>query len=227
MLFARETTILAKCASCAGNFDEVTDQILKKIPDKDTKMTYSQGNYLFHYVRENGIVYYAITEDEFERSKAFQFLGEIKRKFQRNYGDLALTALPYAMDNEFSRELWSHMQKYSKPVVESPEISKVKQVNDQLDELKGIMVKNIDSITERGENLNLLVDKTEDLSQSSVTFKKQSTNLARKLFWKNVKITIVLIVVAIIVIYFLVSAGCGGLSWPKCVGKSNNGSRID
>ena len=219
---SRGTTVLAKHAACAGNFDVVTEQLLAKIPDQDSKMTYSHGNFLFHYVRENGIVYYAITEDDYERSRAFQFLGEVKKKFQTNYGDLAQTALPYAMDNDFSRILAAQMQKYSRPVMEEPEASKVDQVRDQLDELKGIMVKNIDSLTQRGENLNLLIDKTEDLSSSSVTFKKTSTNLARKLFWKNVKLTVILIIVAVIVIYIIVTASCGGFAWPKCVHGKNS-----
>lgn len=222
---ARGTTVLAKHARCAGNFNEVTEQILYKIPDSDTKMTYSHGDYLFHYVRENGIVYYAITEDGFERSRAFQFLGEIKRKFQTTYHDMAQTALPYSMDNEFSRVLAAQMQKYSQIQNEPSEPSKVDQVRDQLDELKGIMVKNIDSITERGENLNLLVDKTEDLSSSSVTFKKTSTNLARKLFWKNIKMTVILVIVAILVIYFIIAGACGGLNLPKCThSSSKNGT---
>lgn len=222
---SRGTTILAKHAACAGNFDVVTEQLLNKIPDHDSKMTYSHGSYLFHYVRESGIVYYAITEDDYERSRAFQFLGEIKKKFQTNYGDLALTALPYAMDNDFSTVLNAQMQKYSRPVVEEPEASKVDEVRNQLDELKGIMVKNIDSLTQRGENLNLLIDKTEDLSSSSVTFKKTSTNLARKLLWKNIKLTVIGIVIVVIIIYIIITAACGGFAWPKCVHThSNNGT---
>lgn len=60
---ARGTIVLAKYASCAGNFTEVTEQILSKIPPRDDKLTYSHGNYLFHYVAENKLVYFCITDD--------------------------------------------------------------------------------------------------------------------------------------------------------------------
>ena len=40
---ARGTTVLAKYASCAGNFTEVTEQILSKIPQGNSKLTYSHG----------------------------------------------------------------------------------------------------------------------------------------------------------------------------------------
>jgi vesicle-associated membrane protein 7 len=82
------------------------------------------------------------------------------------------------------------------------------------------MVQNIDNIANRGERLELLVDKTEDLSNSSVTFRKSSRNLARSMWWKNVKITVIIIIVVILVIYFIVSIACGGLAWQKCVKKS-------
>uniref|UniRef100_A0A8C0DHE0 Uncharacterized protein n=1 Tax=Balaenoptera musculus TaxID=9771 RepID=A0A8C0DHE0_BALMU len=42
---ARGTTILAKHAWCGGNFLEVTEQILAKIPFENNKLMYSHGNY--------------------------------------------------------------------------------------------------------------------------------------------------------------------------------------
>ena len=52
---ARGTTVLAKFASCAGNFAEVTEQILSRIPPENSKLTYTQGRYVvmhaFHNLR--------------------------------------------------------------------------------------------------------------------------------------------------------------------------------
>lgn len=62
-VISRGPTVLAKYATCAGNFAEVTEQIISKIPPHNDKLTYSHGNYLFHYVNENGIIYMCITDD--------------------------------------------------------------------------------------------------------------------------------------------------------------------
>ena len=43
---ARGTTVLAKFASCAGNFAEVTEQILSRIPPENSKLTYTQGRFV-------------------------------------------------------------------------------------------------------------------------------------------------------------------------------------
>jgi hypothetical protein len=62
-VIARGTIVLTKHASCAGNFTEVTEQILTKIPPSNGKLTYSHGSYLFHYICENRIIYMCITDD--------------------------------------------------------------------------------------------------------------------------------------------------------------------
>ena len=53
---------------------------------------------MFHYICENRIIFMCITEDNYERSKAFAFLGEIKKRFMNQYGERVYTALPYAMN---------------------------------------------------------------------------------------------------------------------------------
>lgn len=212
---ARGTTVLAKYASCAGNFAEVTEQILAKIPPENGKLTYSHGSYLFHYTAEDRIIYLCITDDDFERSRAFLYLNEIKRRFQTAYGERAKTALPFAMNSEFSRILAAQMKHFS----EARDIDTVSRLQGELDEVKDVMVKNIDHIAARGERLELLVSKTENLAADSVQFRVKSRSLARSIFWKNIKLTVIITVVVIVIIYFIVSAACGGLDWGGCVGK--------
>ncbi|KAK9886890.1 hypothetical protein WA026_019147 [Henosepilachna vigintioctopunctata] len=209
----RGTTVLAKYASCAGNFDEVTEQVVSKIPPHNDKLTYSHGNYLFHYICENKIIFMCITDDEFERSRAFLFLNEIKRRFMHAYAIINIdNALPYAMNTEFSRVLANEMKHYS----ESHDIDNISKVHGELDELKNIMVKNIGNVAMRGERLELLVHKADNLNSSSVTFRTASRNLARQMYWKNVKMYCILALVLIVILYFIISLSCGSLLWKGC-----------
>uniref|UniRef100_A0AC11EGT1 Vesicle associated membrane protein 7 n=1 Tax=Ovis aries TaxID=9940 RepID=A0AC11EGT1_SHEEP len=174
---ARGTTILAKHAWCGGNFLEVTEQILAKIPSENNKLTYSHGNYLFHYICQDRIVYLCITDDDFERSRAFNFLNEIKKRFQTTYGSRAQTALPYAMNSEFSSVLAAQLKHHS----ENKGLDKVMETQAQVDELKGIMVRNIDLVAQRGERLELLIDKTENLVDSAPL----SMGFPRQEYWSG------------------------------------------
>jgi len=210
---SRGTTVLAQYASCSGNFQEITEHLLSKLGTDDSKMTYTHANYLFHYIIEDRITYLCITEDDFERSKAFTFLADIKKRFLKTYHARAQTALPYAMQSEFSRVLAAQMRHYS-TTMSSTETSSMARVEEELDELKGIMVRNIDSVVQRGERLELLVEKTDDLNATSLSFKKSSRGLARAMFMKNVKLIILIVVIGIIIIYFIVSFACG-FDW-KC-----------
>jgi len=214
-VISRGSTVLAKYASCAGNFAEVTEQIISKIPPHDNKLTYSHGNYLFHYICESKIIYMCITDDEFERSRAFLFLNEIKRRFQATYGENVENAIGYAMNSEYSSVLANEMKHYS----ESHDVDTISKVHGELDELKNIMVKNIDNIAMRGERLELLINKTENLSNNSVTFRKTSRNLARSMFWKNVKLYVIIAVIIAVIIYIILSLSCGGLLLKNCVSK--------
>ncbi|XP_073216650.1 vesicle-associated membrane protein 7 isoform X5 [Lepidochelys kempii] len=163
---ARGTTILAKHAWCGGNFLEVTEQILARIPSENNKLTYSHGNYLFHYICQDRIIYLCITDDNFERSRAFSFLNEIKKRFQTTYGSRAQTALPYAMNSEFSSILAAQLKHHS----ENKGTDQMVETQAQVDELKGIMVRNIDLVAQRGEKLELLIDKTENLVDSLLSW---------------------------------------------------------
>jgi len=215
-VISRRTTVLCKYATCAGNFAEVTEQIISKIPPHNDKLTYSHGNYLFHYVSENGVIYLCITDDEFERSRAFLFLNEIKRRFLAAYGPTVESALPYSMNTDFGRVLANEMKHYS----ESRDVDTISKVHGELDELKDIMVKNIDNIAMRGERLELLVNKAENLNSGSVSFRTTSRNLARSMFWKNIKLYVIIGVIIAVIIYFIVCMACGGLLWQGCLAKN-------
>ena len=76
------------------------------------------------------------------------------------------------------------------------------KVKNQIEDVKGVMVENIEKVLARGEKIELLVDKTEALNQSAQKFKKASKSLKDAMWWKNVKMWLLIfaIVTAAIVI---------------------------
>lgn len=51
-----------------------------------------------------------------------------------------------------------------------------------------MMVESIDKVLERGERIELLVEKASLLTENTVTFRRQARTLQRALWWKNVKL---------------------------------------
>lgn len=67
-VISRGTTPLAKFADCVGNFGEVTEHIIERIDLRNSKTTYTHGDYLIHYTCENKLVYMCITDNVGERT---------------------------------------------------------------------------------------------------------------------------------------------------------------
>jgi len=212
-LVARGTCVLAEFTSTSGNFTTVTRRILEKIPPNDNKMSYVYDRHIFHYVVDDGISYLCLADEEFGRRIPFAFLEDVKNRFKATYGDRGKTALAYGMNADFSRVLQNQMDYYSN----NPNADRINRVRGEIDEVKSVMVTNIEKVLERGERIELLVDRTENLNQTAFKFKKSSTQLKRAMWWKNVKIMIILAFVVLVIIYFIVALACDGLAFQGCI----------
>jgi len=94
----------------------------------------------------------------------------------------------------------------------------IQNAQGEIENVRGIMSQNIESLLERGERIDLLVDKTDRLGGSASEFRIRSRGLRRSMWWKNVKLMVLLVVVVIFLIYLFVGFGCGLPTWSKCVG---------
>ena len=85
----------------------------------------------------------------------------------------------------------------------------ITNVQQDIDNVKGIMTENIERVLERGENIDLLVNKTDRLGVGAHDFRVRSRGLKRRMWWKNVKLMALLGVVIVFLIYLFVGFGCG------------------
>lgn len=159
--------------------------------------------YLFHYICEDGITYMCMADDSFGRRIPFIFLQDLKEKFLTTYGkNRALEAPPYGL-NEFSRVIEKQMEYFST----NPNADRLKQVHGEIEQVKDVMVHNIERVLERGERIELLVDKTDNLNQQAFAFKKRSTQLKRAMWWKNTKIMAMICLVCFVSVNSIVDDG--------------------
>ncbi|XP_071132535.1 vesicle-associated membrane protein 7-like [Mytilus edulis] len=216
---ARGTTILCSQANAGGSFENEVTSMLPNIPTRnDGKTTYKSSSYLYHCVVDNGIIYLCAAKPEFGKQQSYNFLAEIKRKFQG--GTIAMRAVSaesHELDSEFSMELAQEMERYSKS-------DNVAKLRSQVDEVKDVMTQNIERVLDRGEKLDDLVDKTEDLEASAATFQKTARRIKRKYWWKNTKMMLILVLVGItvvIIIAVLIAYGAGAFSNDDTPPKNN------
>lgn len=86
---------------------------------------------------------------------------------------------------------------------------KVQALRDQVDGVKNIMTENVDRILARGERLDDLMGKSEDLQAGAQHFKQTSQKVARSYWWKNVKLIVVIIVIVLIIVLIIILLATG------------------
>uniref|UniRef100_A0A667WSQ9 Si:ch73-234b20.5 n=1 Tax=Myripristis murdjan TaxID=586833 RepID=A0A667WSQ9_9TELE len=85
-----------------------------------------------------------------------------------------------------------------------PAAGKLDQVQGQVNEVKVILKDNINKVLERGERLDDLIGKTDGLQATAESFQKTSTRVARKYWWKNIKMMIIIGVIVLIIIILII-----------------------
>mmetsp|Transcript_16661 Transcript_16661/g.43168 ORF Transcript_16661/g.43168 Transcript_16661/m.43168 type:complete len:260 (+) Transcript_16661:1-780(+) len=224
-LVARGTCVLAEHTTTSGNFTTVTRRILEKIPrDAESKMSYVYDRHVFHYAVQDGLVFLCMADEDFGRRVPFAFIDDVKTRWFNTYGDRGASALAYGMNEDFSRVLGRQMDYHS----HDTEVDAIARVRGEIDEVKEVMVANIERVLERGEKIELLVDKTDNLNQQAFRFKKQSTYLRRALWWKNCKLAMLIFAVVSAIVLFIVMSACG-VTFHKCTsrgGPPKHGSKL-
>jgi vesicle-associated membrane protein 7 len=93
---------------------------------------------------------------------------------------------------------------------------KIAVVNRNINEVKDIMVQNIEKIIARGEKIEILVSKSEELEVNARVFKKKANSVKLHFCCKNIKITLIVIFILITIIGLVVVLSCGGFDFEKC-----------
>ncbi|XP_038060796.1 vesicle-associated membrane protein 7-like [Patiria miniata] len=200
---ARGVTLLVEnSASYEHNFSSVCRSMLQNIPYKDSKVVYTSDQYMFPVIVRNGITYLCATSQDFSKKKSYAFLDEIIRRVTTSSLDQRVQhAGEHELDRDLSIVLSQEMDHYSH-LKESA--SNIDNLQSQVDEVKGIMIQNIDKVLSRGEKLDDLMQKTEDLEASAQSFQKTAKRVSNKYKWMNRKTGIILAVVIIIVVAVLI-----------------------
>ena len=136
----------------------------------------------------------------------FGFLFEIRRRFLEAFpaDDTDYAELPNYGAGSFNGELKRLMVEYG--TTSGGQDDAISNVQREIDDVRGIMTRNIEGLLERGERIDLLVDKTDRLGGSAREFRVRSRGLKRRMWWKNVKLMALLGLVVVLIILAIVIA---------------------
>ncbi|PWZ24092.1 Vesicle-associated membrane protein 725 [Zea mays] len=197
---ARGTVVLAEYTEFTGT--------------SNNKFTYNCDGHTFNYLVEDGFnlpelavtrstallcfaAYCVVAVESVGQQIPIAFMDRVKEDFTKRYGGgKAATAAANSLNREFRLKLKEHMQY----CVDHPEeVSKLAKVEAQ--------------VLDRGEKIELLVDKTENLRSQAQDFRQQGTNVRRKMWLQNMKIKLIVLGIIIALILIIILSVCHGF---KC-----------
>lgn len=212
-MVARGSVVLAEYSSTPSNANMVARQILEKLPNAaDRRASYSQDRFIFHVAKTDGLTFLCMASDTLGRRIPYAFLEDMHSRFMKAYGPTSRTALAYAMNEEFSRVLSQQMEYFSY----DPDADTLNRMKGEINQVRHVMIENIDKVLDRGERLELLVDKTSDIQSRAFRLRKQARQFRSSMWWRNFKLVSGLIFLVLIVLYIVLAVYCHGVTLPTC-----------
>ena len=177
-----------------GNYATVAAQLLKRFPTVDAKNTYNCNDDLnFHLLSSGGLFFLCLADKSVKLRIAYSFLGETESAFLDAYGDNWKTANAYSLTT-FNKRMKACMKKWN-----DPNVDKISRIQSQVEDVKGVMQNNISKVLERGEKLEVLVDRTQNLAQSAQQFHKRAKKVKCAMRWQNIKLYLIFGMIALII----------------------------
>jgi vesicle-associated membrane protein 7 len=148
-----------------------------------TKKSYSVRTVTINIVVENGVGYLCVAHNTVPRRICFSFLERIKTQ--------------YSLQKSITKsDIRDEMVFFST----NPDADKIRKIQVDIDQVKDVMLENIEKILTRGENLEDLDRKTDDLRIQTLSFSKTSKALKCALCRQNIVLTIVITSIILFVI---------------------------
>mmetsp|Transcript_39969 Transcript_39969/g.58769 ORF Transcript_39969/g.58769 Transcript_39969/m.58769 type:complete len:246 (+) Transcript_39969:61-798(+) len=194
-----EETLNKSGRKIAGNFATITNKLLPRFPETDGKASFIYDQYMFHLIRKDRFKYLCMSDRDAKRRITFAFLGEVMQTFVERFGENMATANAYGMNADFAPTLQELMQKYNDPAQD-----KISEAHKKVADVKSIMIENIDKVLLRGEKMEILVDRANNLKENTQEFKFESNQLRKRMCRKHAKWIAILVGIVVVIILIIV-----------------------
>ncbi|KAH7395053.1 vesicle-associated membrane protein-like protein [Phaeosphaeria sp. MPI-PUGE-AT-0046c] len=230
---AHNTTVLAEnTASASSNASSLVSVVLPSLSHSPpSHRTIDQNLQFIHCLIKSpadfaasqqssgagGLTFLVIAERELGQRIPFGFLTNLEKKFFAEFdvADTDFANLPPYGCASFNGQLKRMMTEQGGTYAGQQDALRTAQ--REIDGVREIMTENIERVLERGEHMSVLVDKTGRLGENARDFRVRSRTLKRRMWWKNVKLMVLLCLVVIFLIYLFVGFGCGLPAWGRCL----------
>ncbi|KAA8497067.1 Vesicle-associated membrane protein [Porphyridium purpureum] len=153
----------------------------------------------YQFRPDTNVLYVAVTGKRYPQARAFQLLRKAVRETEGLYGAELSRVGPAQLNGDVElRNLLIDL------CVEFRYDSRVAQVDEQLDEVKLVMQQNITAAMARGEKLEILQDKTEQMNLEAGEFNRSAAEVRNDFWRENMKLIAAISLATLILILILI-----------------------
>ncbi|PNF17917.1 hypothetical protein B7P43_G02196 [Cryptotermes secundus] len=203
--------ILVSHQTEAENYTPMIHSVLRTLNStEDKKLAFPVDSFQVHVLIENGIAFTCVTYLTRKHYLPFSFLDALKEKFLE-VPSLCSRAVT-ASENEFDRDFCPVMASvvYDFNIGRGDKVSKLRA---QVEDVKQIMLDNVDKVIGRGERLDDLLSKTEDLESHGTVFRQGARDIRVKMRCKNLRMWLVIGGLLTLVLTVTILSACGVIHW--------------
>jgi len=152
-----------------------------------------------------------VADGAYGRAIPSAFLDKAQVAFADTYGS-GTDSDASSMAAGFSKQLKQMMERAA---LQPASYSKAAQVQSKVDEARGIVTDNLERVLQRGERLELLTDRSDDLITESALFHRHARALRWRLAWGDARTKLAaaaVVLLVVLLVLLLVCALRGGCS---------------
>lgn len=208
VLIASGQKVLCDYSAYHGTFEQISQSLLSKVQPNTTASFQYKDQYIFYYLNSNGVTYLCMADMNYPNSAASSFLDSIKTEFNQTYPNKDFNTVGNLGLNEFFKQKLSIKLDYYNQN-KNASLDQTGQLKKGIVDFKNQVLDANDILNQRGEKINLIVQKAEMLSQESNSFYSSAKGVRRREQCKRIKQIALLTVCILAIIYVILGIACG------------------
>ena len=201
-IIAKDSNPLCEYSEYVGSISSVCIKAIAMCKEQQGVLTYE--GYNMFYENKSNLIFMLMCEKGYPEETAFKCIENIVNEFQTTFTSSSeYDNVPqYSLNKQFQQKLRMYMEKYNDPKNQK---TNVDILTDKLLSMHRQVLDTADIVNERGEQINLIVSKSDQLSRDSFTFKKTAEKVKNIEKWRKIKLygTIILVLLIIIIAIYL------------------------
>ena len=198
LIAKNEDQVLCEFTEYKGNFEQISRAILRKIKKNSNGSLVYDDSYNFTYINLDQLTYLCMSDVKYPNEFAYKFLEEIKTKFLSKFTTKQVEdALAYSLNADFKDTISERMDYYNNEAEKSTET--IQKLKDSIIDTKGVLLNSQELLGQRGEKVNLIVQKADLLRMETNSYLENAQKLKKYVMWRKIKIWSIIIATCIII----------------------------